>query len=66
LYNSSLRLCNRSIILLKQNKTYYNDYEITAVFYCKGSTRHHYGKDALESFLSNIYILHPLIDPDIK
>jgi hypothetical protein len=65
-YNSSLRLCNRSIILLNQSKTYYNDYEIAADFYWKGRTRHHYGKAALESFLSNIYILHPLIDPDIK
>jgi hypothetical protein len=65
-YNSSLRLCNRSMILLNQSKTYYNDYEIAADFYWKGRTRHHYGKAALESFLSNIYILHPLIDPDIK
>ena len=65
-YNSSLKLCNRSIILLKQNKSYNNDYEITADFYWKGRTRHHYGKAALESYLSNIFTLHPLIDPDIK
>lgn len=65
-YNSSLRLCNRSINLLKQKKIYHNDYEISADFYWKGRTRHHHGKAALESFLANIYILHPLIDPDIK
>lgn len=65
-YNSSLRLCNRSITLLKKNKTYYNDYEISADLYWKGRVRNHYGKAALESFLSNKFMLHPLIDPDIK
>ena len=64
-YNSSLRLCNRSINLLKK-KTYNNDYEIAADFHWKGRTRHHFGKAALESYLANIYILHPLIDHDIK
>ena len=64
-YNSSLRLCNRSIALLKQKKKYNNDYEITEDFYYKGEIRHHYGKAALELFLVNQYMLHPLIDPDI-
>jgi len=64
-YNSSLRLCNRSIALLKQKKKYNNDYEITEDFYYKGEIRHHYGKAALELFLVNQYTLHPLIDPDI-
>ena len=65
-YNSSLRIFNRSITLLKKKKTYYNDYEISADLYWKGRTRNHYGKAALESFLVNQYILQPLIDPDIK
>ena len=64
-YNSSVKLCNRSISLLKMKKTYYNDYEITTDFYLKGRSRHHFGKTALEVFLGNEYILCPLIDPDI-
>jgi hypothetical protein len=66
LYNSSLRILNRSLSLLKQKKTYYNDYEILADLYLKGRTRNHHGKLALESFLINEYILQPIIDPDIK
>ena len=65
-YNSSLKLCYRSMAFLKRNKAYNNDYEITADFYYKGRLRHHFGKAALESFLVNIYQLHPLIDPDIN
>jgi hypothetical protein len=65
-YNSSLKICYRSMTFLKKNKAYNNDYEITADFYFKGIIRHHFGKAALESFLANIYTLHPLIDPDIK
>jgi hypothetical protein len=64
-YNSSVRICNRSISLLKMKKTYYNDYEVSTDFYLKGRTRHHFGKTALEVFLGNEYILYPLIDPDI-
>ena len=64
-YNSSIRLCNRSISLLKMKKTYYNEYEIAHDFYLKGRTRHHFGKTAFEVFLGNEYILYPLIDPDI-
>ena len=65
-YNSSLNLCYRSMYLLKKNKKYNNDYEITLDFYFKGLVRNHFGKASLESFLANIYLLHPLIDPDIK
>ena len=65
-YNSSLKLCYRSIDLLKRNKVFNNDYEITADFYYKGRVRHHFGKVSLESFLVNIYKLHPLIDPYIR
>ena len=64
-YNSSIRLCQRSISLLTKKKTYYNDFEITTDFYLKGRTRHHFGKTAVEAFLGNEYILNPLIDPDI-
>ena len=66
LYNSSLRILNRSLSLLKQKKTYYNDYEILADLYLKGRARNHHCKLALESFLVNEYILQPIIDPDIK
>ena len=65
-YNSSLNLCYRSMALLKKYKKYNNDYEITADFYYRGIIRHHFGKASLESFLANIYKLHPLIDPDIR
>ena len=65
-YNSSVRLCNRSIYLLRKKKTYYNDNEISVDFYFRGRARHHFGKGALEQFLINIYSLQPLIDPDIK
>jgi len=65
-YNSSMRLCHRSIDLLKKIKKYKNDYEISADFFYKGEIRQHYGKAALELFLANQYTLHPLIDPDIN
>ena len=65
-YNSSMRLCNRSLALLKEKKKYNNDYEITEDYYYKGEIRHHYGKGSVELFLVNQYILHPLIDPDIN
>ena len=65
-FNSSLRLLNRSISLLKNKKTYYNDFEISVDLYLKGLIRHHFGKGALESFLVNIYNIQPLIDPEIK
>ena len=65
-YNSSEAICNRSIALLKKKKTYFNDYELSADFYSKGRTRHHFGKSSVVGFLSNSYSLQPLIDPDIK
>jgi hypothetical protein len=61
-----MRLCYRSLALLKEKKKYNNDYEITADFFYRGEIRHHYGKAALELFLVNQYTLHPLIDPDIN
>lgn len=65
-YNSSMKLCYRSIALLKRNKRYNNDHEISADLYYKGRVRHHFGKASLESFFANIYKLYPLIDSDIK
>ena len=65
-YNSSMRLCKRSVDLLKSRRTFENSYEISSDFYSKGRTRNHYGKAVVEGFLSNIYLLQPLIDPDIK
>lgn len=65
-YNSSMKILNRSLILLKEKKTYNNDYEILTDFYLKGRTRNHHCKNAIESFLVNQYIIQPAIDPDIK
>jgi hypothetical protein len=65
-YTSSLRLCNRSINILKKKKTAFNDYEISSLFYSNGILRNNFYKMGIESFLSNIYFLQPLSDPDIK
>ena len=65
-YNSSMRLCKRSVDFVKKEKAYENDYEISSALYAKGRTRNHYGKSAVEGFLANIYLIQPLIDPDIK
>jgi len=65
-YNSSLKLCYRSMALLKRNNAFKNDYEMSTDFYLKGRVRHHFGKGALESFIVNVYTLHPLIDTDIR
>ena len=65
-YKSSMRLCKRSVDLLQKKKSFDTDYEISSALYSKGRTRNHYGKASVEGFLSNIYFLQPLIDPDIK
>ena len=65
-YNSSIRLCNRSLNLLLKDKIYNNDYELSAALYLKGRTRNHFGKTSVEGFLANIYLLEPLLDSDIK
>ena len=66
IYNSSKRCLYRSISLLKNQKKFNNDYEISYSLYSKTVGRNHFGKSALENFLINIYILQPLLDPDIK
>ena len=64
-YNSSIKICNRTVSSLKNHKTYSNDYEISAYLYLKGRYRHHFGKSVIEQLIYNSYILCPLIDPDI-
>ena len=56
-YNSSMRLINRSLDLLKKEKSYENDFEISAALYSRGRTRNHYGKMDLEEFIVNVYRL---------
>ena len=65
-YNSSKRLFNRSISILKKGKNYNNDYEISHDLYYKATGRNHFGKSALEGFISNFYLIQPLMDPEIK
>ena len=66
LFNSSKRLINRSISLLINQKKFNNEYEISYDLYCKTVVKNHFGKEALEGFLSNNYNINPLMDPDIK
>ena len=65
-YNSTMRLCQRSLEFLQQRKIYKNDYEISADFYYRGRARSHFGTAAYESFIANIFYFEPLIDSDIK
>ena len=64
-YNSSIKLCQRSLNLLKKVKSFNNDYEISHFLNFKFN-QNHFGKKALEGFLAYIYFLQPLIDPDIS
>ena len=65
-FNTSMKILNRSIILLKNERSFESNYEISNLFYRRGRNRNHFGKTALERFLANEYTLSPLIDPDIK
>ena len=62
---SSEKIFNRSIFLLKKEKTFNNDFEISSYLFSKTQGRNHYGKAAIEKFLANMYVLQPLMDPDI-
>ena len=64
-HDSTIRLCKRSIKLLKKRKNYYNSYDIAKDLYYKGRTRSHYGTSAYESFIANIISLQPLLDSEI-
>ena len=61
-YFSSKKLCERSVTMIKKEKKYSNDYEISYLFYQKGRSANHDGKMVLEGFLSNTYVIQPLID----
>ena len=65
-YNSSKIIINRSIDYLKLKKNYSNDYEISYDLYSRIVNKNHFGRSALEAFISNIYLIQPLMDPDIK
>ena len=65
-YNSSVNLFKRSVALLKKEREFNNDYEISYSLYTKTLERNHFGKQALEGFISNIYCLQPLMDLEIK
>ena len=63
---SSEKIFNRSIFELKKEKTFNNDFEISFYLYSKTQGRNHFGKSALEKYLVNVYVLQPLMDPEIK
>ena len=65
-YNSSEKVLNRSISLLKSQKNFSNDFEMSLGLYSKSLGKYHFGKAALESFLSNVYNIQPLMDPEIR
>ena len=64
-FNSSIKIFQRSVALLKKKWNFNNDYEISTLLYLRGRYRNHFGKLSLENYISNIYCLTPLIDPDI-
>lgn len=65
-YESSEKIFNRSISFLKTQKTFNNDYEISFDIHSKCMGRNHFGKLAFENFMTNNYIIQPLMDPEIK
>jgi hypothetical protein len=65
-YYSSMRLCKRSLRLMKSKKTYYSKNEISSALYAMGRNRNHYGKANIESYLINAFTIQPLIDPEIR
>ena len=65
-YNSSIRLCKRSVVLVKSKKTYYSKNQISSALYAMGRNRNHFGKASIEAYLTNSYIIQPLIDPEIR
>ena len=64
-HDATIRICNRSIELLKQKKIYKNGYEISNDLYFRGRVRSHYGISAYESFIANMFCLQPLLDSDL-
>lgn len=64
-YDSSKRLCNRTLNLLKNQRAFEDDYEISSGIYKMGRTGNHFGKASLEGFMANIYFLNPIMDSEI-
>ena len=64
-FNSSLNLCQRSVSLLKKEKNYYSECEISLDYYVRYHSNH-FGKKVIEGFIANSYFIQPLIDPDIR
>ena len=65
-YNASMRLYNRSVEFIKREKTFDNGYEIAKVFKEISINKYHFGKASLNAFLRNIYIISPLLDPELR
>ena len=65
-YDSSNRLFERNINLIKKEKKISNSFDISPTLYTRGPAINHYGKISLKSFLSNWYSFQPLMDPDLK
>lgn len=65
-HDASIRICNRSVELLKKTKEYKDDFEIASDLYYRGRTRPHFGSASYEYFIANKFLLQPLIDSDIK
>lgn len=65
-YDSSFKLINRSVNLLKKDKIYENDYDIAADLYNKGANSIHFGRSSLIGFLKNWYSIQILVDPDLQ
>ena len=65
-YNSTEILLNRSVSLLKKEKKFNNDYEITSKLYSTSIGKYHFGKASFQCFMANIYNIQPLMDPEIR
>ena len=65
-YNAAMRLYNRSVELIKSEKSFNNDYEIAKLFYQICNNKYHLGKGSLSYFLSNGYSISPLLDPELN
>ena len=63
-YKSSIKVFQRSLTILKKEKKFHNDYEISSLLNRRFNSNH-FGKKALEGYLANRYFIQPLIDPDI-
>ena len=63
---SSERLLNKSMNYFKNDKKDNDDYNIALLLYARSLGKYHFGKGALENFLSNVYTIQPLMDPDIR